>query len=444
MLFSRALASRRFHCGSLRISLEPYALLGAASVLGCGGGQTGDEQTGNAGSVLQELRGTAARVAANGALPNSASDDGWAFGWKFYHEEAKPNQNAFFSPYSISSASAMLVAGANGETKAEIDRALAFSADDGPAFHQARNSIAAALETRNHAVSEDSNAQALHVSNDLWLDPGFRPLPTFLDTLSAYYDAGVFLAPFGKDPEAARQAINAKIATDTEQLIRELLPEHSVDGSAFVLTNAVYFKSNWVSQFSKGLTADEPFVNSAGETKSVAMMHGAGGLYYTGSDYQAIALPYSHDELELVAIMPTAGTFSQFSANLSAETVATARAALAPAPLDLRFPKFQIKSTVPLKERLQALGMQQPFTDKADFSRVGEGVFISDAFHQATLTLDEDGTEAAAATAFVAVTVSAPAAPPVPIPVVFDHPFVFFIRDIQTNALLFVGHFANP
>src|SRR3569832_980498 len=98
----------------------------------CGGGQTGDEQTGDAGSVLQELRGTATRLAANGALPNSASDDGWNFGWTFYHEEAKAEQNAFFSPYSISTCAAMLVAGAGGETKSEIDRALSFSNDDGP------------------------------------------------------------------------------------------------------------------------------------------------------------------------------------------------------------------------------------------------------------------------------------------------------------------------
>jgi serpin B len=68
-------------------------------------------------------------------------------------------------------------------------------------------------------------------------------------------------------------------------------------------------------------------------------------------------------------------------------------------------------------------------------------VFISNAFHDATISIDEEGTVAAAATAFVGVPVSAPA---VVIPIVLDHPFVFFVRDVQTNALLFVGHYANP
>jgi len=410
----------------------------------CGGGQTGDEQTGDAGSVLQELRGTAKRVSASGSLPNSASKDGWEFGWKFYHEEAKPEQNTFFSPYSISVCTAMLVEGAVGETKNEIDTALSFSNDNGPTFHEARNVIAQALEQRNHAGNENQNEQALHVSNDLWLARGFRPTPTFLNTLSAYYGAGTFLAPFEDDPEAARAAINQKVARDTEQLIDQLLPEGSiVPGVQLVLTNALYFKSRWEGQFTKSLTKNEPFTDFAGAAHDTPMMHGfMSGAHFTGPGYEAIALPYSGGELELVAIMPSPGTFSTFVAGLDADAVATAVTRLQSAELELTFPKLEFTNKVPLDERLSALGMRQAFSDGADFSGLGApSVFISGAFHQATLKLDEEGTEAAAATAFVAVNTSLP---PPPVPVVFDHPFVFFIRDVQSNALLFVGHFAKP
>jgi serpin B len=394
--------------------------------------------------VLQELRGTATRLAANGALPNSASDDGWQFGWKLYHEEAKPEQNAFFSPYSISTCTAMLVAGAEGETKSEIDRALAFSNDDGPTFHEARNTMAQALERRNHAGNEDQNAQTLHVSNDLWLARGFAPTAAFLNTLSAYYGAGTFLAPFASDPEAARAAINQKVAKDTEQLIDELLPAGSISSDVqLVLTNALYFKSRWETQFEKSSTNIAPFTDFAGEAHDTPMMHGRiQGSHFTGPGFEAVALPYSGRELELVAIMPSPGTFSAFVAGLDAGSVAAAVSSLQSTDLQLTFPKLEIESKVPLKARLMALGMQRAFSGTADFSGLGSPpVFISDALHQATLKLDEEGTEAAAATAFVAVGVSIP--PPL-IPVVFDHPFVFFIRDVQSNALLFVGHFAKP
>jgi serpin B len=411
----------------------------------CGGGQTGDEETGDAGSVLQELLGKATRVAASGALPNSASDDGWKFGWKFYHQEAKADQNAFFSPYSISTAVAMLVAGAGSETKTEIDSALSFSNDDGPTFHEARNAVAQALDARNHAGSANQNAQALHVSNDLWLAQGFTPTQTFLDTLSAYYGAGTFLAPFESDPEAARNAINQKVAKDTEQLIEQLLPPGSITRDVeFVLTNALYFKAGWARQFNKSLTRNEPFTDSANQAHDVPMMHGTvSGGHFAGTDYETISLPYSGGELELVAIMPTAGTFSSFMTGLDADTVAAAVSGLRTTELGLTFPKLDLESTVPLTERLKALGMQQAFGDLADFGGLGTPpVKVSDAFHQATLKLDEEGTEAAAATAVVGVQNTS--LPPPPIPVVFDHPFVFFIRDVQSNALLFVGHFAKP
>ena len=95
-----------------------------------------------------------------------------------------------------------------------------------------------------------------------------------------------------------------------------------------------------------------------------------------------------------------------------------------------------------MKEHLISLGMEQAFTDDlANFELIDPAVYISDAFHDATIILDEEGTEAAAATAFVDQLMSVP---PTPVPLTFDHPFVFLIRDIPTNATLFVGQFVTP
>ncbi|HKO90151.1 MAG TPA: serpin family protein, partial [Polyangiaceae bacterium] len=408
-----------------------------SSACGSNGGQTGDEHNG-----LEELKGVAQRLTAGGALPNSASTDGWEFGWKFYAEEATPAQNAFFSPYSISVASAMLVAGASGETKSEMQAALAFSSD-GDAFHQARNSVSQALEARNRPGTENANAQSLRVSNDLWLARDFRPTSTFLDTLSSYYGASSFLAPFSAQPEKARLAINAKVADDTEQLIPELLPDGSIaNDTLFVLTNALYFNAHWAHEFSEATTTQQVFHAQSGATPEVPMMHAQLGVsHFSGPDYTAVALPYERFELELVAIMPSAGSFDSFSQNLTAASIANITNQLVHAELDLSFPKFGIESTVPLKERLQALGMQRAFSDSAEFNGIAPGIYLSGAFHDATLVLDEEGTEAAAATAFVGVGTSEPQGV---IPVVFDRPFVFFIRDVETNALLFVGHYTNP
>ena len=414
----------------------------AALLLGCGstGGQTGDEHSG----PIEQLTGATQRLAASGSLPNSASADGWSFAWKLYAAEADPAENTFFSPYSISVASSMLIAGAAGETKAEMQDALDFS-NDGDAFHQARNGVAQALEARNRTATSEQNAQTLRVVNDLWLEPTFRPLPTFLDTLSSYYGASVYLAPFATDPAAARLAINDKVATDTEQLILDLLPDTAIDEqTAFVLTNALYFKARWNLPFDARQTADAPFAAQSGESVPVSMMHTEQITEHVSTDdYEAVTLPYDRGQLELVAIMPRAGTFDGFVQGLGADDVERIAGELEPINIALGFPKLGIESEVPLKDRLLALGMRQAFDDDAaDFSALSSApVYISEAFHKATIEIDEEGTVAAAATAFVGVGVSAP---PPPIPVTFDRPFVFFIRDVQTNALVFVGHYANP
>lgn len=413
-----------------------------ALAAGCGGGQTGDEHSDSGGSI-EELTGSAQRLAASGDLPNAASADGWSFGWKLYAEEADPAANTFFSPYSISTASSMLYAGAGGQTKSEMQAALAFSGD-GEAFHQARNTIAQALEARNREATEEHNAQTLRVVNDLWLEPSFRPLPTFLDTLSAYYGASTFLAPFQTDPEAARVAINDKVARDTENLIEDLLPPNSVNDAVFVLTNALYFKARWSYEFSKSLTADAPFTAQSGATVQVPLMHTQlTTSQVVSDDYTAVAVPYEQNQLELIAIMPAPDTFDAFVAGLDAAEVARITGELEPAAVELSFPKLSIDATVPLKDRLIALGMRSAFEEgNADFSALTDGdVAISDAFHKATISIDEEGTVAAAATALVGIATSAPE---IIIPIVLDHPFVFFVRDVETNALLFLGHYANP
>jgi serpin B len=336
----------------------------SCAAAGCGSDvQSGDVQSGGAasGQLLQELHGTAARVTANSAQPNSTASDNWAFAWKFYAEEAHADQNLFFSPFSISTAFAMLVGGAAGGTATEIEQALDFSSKGEP-FDRAQNDVLQALAARNHTGSESTPAQALHVSNGIWLVPGFQPQQSFLNRLSAYYGVSAFLAPFDTNPEAARQAINGKIAEDTEQLIPALLPSHSVDGAVFVLTNALYFKSRWAAPFAPSATSDGPFHAENGSTPNVPLMHAElGASYFTSSQYQTLVLPYAGDELELVAIMPAAGSFDGFVSQLDADTVARATAQVARTQMNLAFPKFKLTHEVDLTSRLQALGMQTAF-----------------------------------------------------------------------------------
>lgn len=71
---------------------------------------------------------------------------------------------------------------------------------------------------------------------------------------------------------------------------------------------------------------------------------------------------------------------------------------------------------------------------------------MSEVIHKAYVEVNEEGTEAAAATASFCRPMSS-ARPMRPVkPKVFkaDHPFLFFIRDRKTNAVLFSGRLIDP
>ncbi|GAI17987.1 unnamed protein product, partial [marine sediment metagenome] len=89
------------------------------------------------------------------------------------------------------------------------------------------------------------------------------------------------------------------------------------------------------------------------------------------------------------------------------------------------------------------MGMPVAFSGGADFSGMtgNRDLFIADVIHEAFVSVDEAGTEAAAATAVV-MTMTAP--PGAPVEVTVDHPFIFLIRDIETGAILFFGRVVNP
>jgi len=108
-------------------------------------------------------------------------------------------------------------------------------------------------------------------------------------------------------------------------------------------------------------------------------------------------------------------------------------------------PKFKFDSNFSLKEVLAEMGMPDAFSpDDADFSGMAGSreLFISDVLHKAFVDVNEEGTEAAAATAVVVGITSAPQEPSVKVSI--DRPFIFLIRDIETDTILFVGRVLNP
>lgn len=364
------------------------------------------------------------------------------FALDFYRQVRDSEKNIFFSPHSISIALAMAYAGAGGGTETQMAGALHFNLSQ-DRLHPAFNALD--LELGKRGEGSEGEEFKLHICNAAWGQKDFSFLQSYLDVLALNYGAGLRLLDFMADPEGSRLTINNWVSRQTEQRIKDLLPPGTIsDMTRLVLTNAIYFKAQWLYVFDKKSTAEAPFHTLDGGTVSVPMMHRDTQFAYTavGGLYQAVELPYKGEEVSMVVILPAAGRFEAFEASLDAAVLQQILAGLSELHLSLSMPRFEFNWGESLVNILKSLGMTDAFdTSRADFSGIDGrfDLYISEVVHKSFVSVDEEGTEAAAATGVV---IDLEAAPTVSMTV--NRPFIFLIRDRATNAILFLGRVVHP
>ncbi|MBN1367831.1 MAG: serpin family protein [Dehalococcoidales bacterium] len=367
------------------------------------------------------------------------------FTWNLYQVLKNTDGNVFYSPYSISEAMAMTYAGANGETAAQMADAMQFLLAQN-ALHPAFNYLDLLLAQRGEgAEGKDGEGFRLNVVNAIWGQKDFKFQGAFLDVLAENYGAGLRILDFQNKPEDSRVTINDWVAGQTEDRIKDLIPQGAIDGlTRLVLTNAIYFNAAWQLPFNEESTTEGTFYNLSGSTTLAQMMHQSETYAYTdGDNYQAIELPYDGAEISMVILLPDSGKFTEFQNALGADIVKDIIGNLQRTQVVLTMPKFEFESSFNLNDALKELGMTDAFNGgAADFSGMtgDRSLYISDVIHRAFVSVDEAGTEAAAATAVIMKLTAMPAEE---VTMTIDRPFIFFIRDIQTGAILFVGQVVN-
>ncbi|MGD2147253.1 MAG: serpin family protein [Anaerolineae bacterium] len=370
-----------------------------------------------------------------------------AFAFDLYRflAEQQGDGNLFYSPYSISLALAMTYAGARGETEEQMADALQFDLPQSD-LHPAFNALDQELARRGEgAEGKDEGGFRLNIANAIWGQMDYAFLDAFLDTLAENYGAGLRVLDFANAPDASRVTINDWVSEETEGKIENLIPQGTIDPlTRLVLTNAIYFNAAWANPFQEEATQDGTFTLLDGSQSTVPMMRQTEAFaYHKGKGYQAVELPYDGHEMSMVILLPDEGEFASFEDTLDAEKANTIVDSLKRGQVALTMPRFEFDSEFGLNEALGAMGMSAAFSGGADFSGMTgtRELFISDVVHKAFVSVDEEGTEAAAATAVI-MKLAAVAEEPVVITI--DHPFMFLIRDIETEAVLFVGRVVDP
>jgi serpin B len=368
-----------------------------------------------------------------------------AFALDLYRLLAKEGGNIFFSPYSISEALAMTYAGARGQTETDMVEAMRFILSQ-QELHPAFNWLDLELAKRGEgAQGKDGEGFRLHVVNAIWGQKDYQFLSPFLDTLATSYGAGLRLVDYINETEKARVAINKWVEEQTEEKIKDLVPEGAINSlTRLVLTNAIYFNAAWLKPFDEDNTVDGAFRRLDGSTANVPMMKQVDTFRYAeGDDYQAVELLYDGGELSMVILLPENGQFADFQDSLGPQRLEDILEKLGTHQVTLSMPKFEFDSDFSLKDALSDLGMAVAFSpDEADFSGMSgqRDLHIQDVVHKAFVSVDEAGTEAAAATAVIVGTTSLPPQATMTI----DSPFIFAIRDNASGSLIFMGQVTDP
>ncbi len=369
-----------------------------------------------------------------------------AFALDLYQQLRATGENLFYSPHSISIALAMTYAGARADTERQMADTLQFNLPQ-ETLHPAFNALDLELASRGQDLEEDARF-TLNITNAIWGQQDHPFLGDFLDTLALHYGAGLRLVDFIGAPEPARLTINEWVEEQTEERIKDLIPEGAITtDTRLVLTNAIYFTASWLFPFDANLTTDGVFTTLEGQEISIPMMTSSRPMdlrYARGDTFQAVELPYEGREIAMLIIMPEAGAFEDFEDRLDRESLEDISAGLSMQSVQLTMPQFEFESQLSLTDILPEMGMTDAFLPRvADFSGMdGERrLYITDVIHKAFVSVDETGTEAAAATAVIVGVESLPA---IDVEMRIDKPFLFLIQDLETGTILFLGRVLDP
>ncbi|XP_059135454.1 serine protease inhibitor A3N-like [Peromyscus eremicus] len=364
------------------------------------------------------------------------------FAFSLYKELAlkNPDGNVVFSPFSISTALAILSLGASSNTLEEILEGLKFNLTETPeaVIHRGFGHLL-------HMLSQPGDQVQIRTGSAMFIEKRLQILAEFKEKARVLYQAEASTIDF-QQPHEAKKNINDYVRKQTHGKIKELISDLD-ESSLMVLVNYIYFKGKWNRPFDPHDTFESEFHLDKKRSVRVPMMkiEKLTTPYFRDEDLSCtvVELKYTGNASALF-ILPDEGRMQQVEASLQPETLRKWKDSLRPRKIDeLYMPKFSISSDYRLENMLPQLGIREVFSRQADLSRItgAKDLRVSQVVHKAVLDVAETGTEAAAATGvkmrpccakFISMTVR------------FNRPFLMFISETDTQTTLFLAKISNP
>ncbi|XP_068019075.1 ovalbumin-related protein X-like [Melanerpes formicivorus] len=362
------------------------------------------------------------------------------------------NENIFYCPLSVISTLAMVYLGARGTTQSQMAKVLHFDNITGigdtsdsqcgtSEFHKS-------LKDLLSDISKPNDSYSLKIADRLYIEKKYPILPEYLECVRQFYDAELKEVDFKTATEEARRFINSWVEKETNGKIQDFLVSGAVDpDTALVVVNAVYFKGIWKSPFKEEDTREVPFNVTEQESKPVQMMCQNGTFsvsVVTSEKIKILELPYAGGDLSMLILLPDdISGLEQIENKISSEKLMewTSPNVMEKRRVKVYLPRMKIEEKYNFTSVLMALGMTDLFSPLANLSGISsaESLKVSEAIHEASMEVNEEGTSMASSADVVGDIKYSPE-----IEFRANHPFLFLIRHNPTNSIPFIGRYFSP
>lgn len=348
-------------------------------------------------------------------------------------KQAKEGENVLISPMSAWTVLCMVEAGAQGETKKQMQEVLA--ATEGDYLTYAKKFT---------FLLPNKDECKVHMANGIWYKnvPSLHVNDYFLQYNKTFFDAAAYKAPFD---DSTLQNINNWVSENTNGMIPSILEEIKPEDVMY-LVNALSFDAKWSKIYSETDIWKDSFTTEAGEEKLVTMMHSDENIYLEDENTTGFIKYYGDREYAFVALLPKEGmTVAEYVEGLTAEKLRALFNGKQQTKVKTTMPKFSVDYGFNMNEILIQMGMEDAFSERnADFTGMATSdmgnIYVGDVVQKCFIAVDEYGTKAGAATA---VTMANKMMLEKQMEVYLNRPFVYLIVECDQYEPLFMGTVMN-
>lgn len=357
------------------------------------------------------------------------------FAVKLFEKTAKM-QSTVISPISVSYLMAMLANGANGQTKADIMKALQLEEKD-------LDEMNALYKMMIQRCGNTDKGTTLNIANYFAMNKEVKLEDAYTNKMKNIYNAGIESLDFTSQKTTAH--INNWCKKNTNGMIPSIIDKVDANASAYIM-NAIFFNGTWADKFSKSQTKNENFRGYTRDITMVPMMHKSDKLLYWKNDmYAAVRIPYGNGSYTMTVMLPNEGiSIDEMLKTMENADLTAWRQDAEQCIVDLKLPRFTTETDVTLNNIISELGAANIFNSNADFTNIAKSnMFVSQMFQKAKIEVSEEGTKAAAVTAAIMTMSALPTEEPKHVTFHANRPFVYMITEANTNAIFFMGQYTG-